>query len=69
MQQATDTQVCAANSRAAIPPASAGLGKCANNKGTTRNPIVVKLPHHRAATSTGKRSVMVFKACAALRRS
>ena len=51
----TDTQVCAANRRAAIPPARAGVGRCANSSGTTRAPRVVRLPHHSAAAKTGRR--------------
>jgi hypothetical protein len=57
-QHTTVTQVCAANSRAAMPPAIAGEGKCANSSGTTKNPIVVRLPHHRAAKSAGRRLSM-----------
>ena len=48
--QQTDTQVCAANSLAAMVPAMAGVGRCANNRaGTTSSPTVVRLPHHKAA--------------------
>ncbi len=49
--QATETHVWAANSLAAILPAAAGDGRCANSMGTTSSPTVVKLPHQRAATS------------------
>lgn len=54
-QHATATQVCAANSLAAMKPAKAGEGRCANRRGTTKKPMVVKLPHHRAAIKAGRR--------------
>lgn len=38
-------------------PASAGVGKYANSMGTTKNPTVVKLAHHNAATQTGNRDI------------
>ena len=53
-----ETQVCALNSLAAMAPAMAGVGKCTNSSGTTRNPIVVRLAHHKAATNNGMRNVM-----------
>ena len=55
MPHTTDTQVCAANNLAAMPPAMAGVGKWTNSRGTTRNPRVVKLPHHSAAANNGRR--------------
>ena len=45
---------CAEKSLAAILPAIAGVGKLANNMGTTKKPNVVRLPHHAAANQTGK---------------
>jgi hypothetical protein len=52
-----DSQVCAVNNLAAMPPASAGVGKCTNSMGTTKNPMVLKLAHHNAATQTGIRGI------------
>lgn len=60
--QLQDSQVCAENSLAATPPASAGVGKCANSKGTTKKPIVLKLAHHSAATQTGSRDIRLYVA-------
>src|SRR2546427_736314 len=54
--QAMDTQVCAANSLAAIKPATAGVGNWANSMGTAMKPMADRLPHHRAAASRGTRS-------------
>ena len=51
--QSVDTQVWAVNSRAAMPPAIAGVGRCTNSKGTTQKPRLVRLAHHSAATQTG----------------
>src|SRR5690606_34561885 len=59
MQQATDTQVCAANSRAAMAPAMAGVGRCTNSKGTARKPMVPRLPHQSAASNAGRRTAIV----------
>lgn len=52
-----DTQVCAVNSLAAMLPASAGVGSCAKSIGTTKKPIVLRLPHHSAATQSGNRDI------------
>ena len=38
-----------------MPPAMAGVGRCENSMGTTKAPMVVRLPHHSAAMKTGKR--------------
>lgn len=43
-----------------MPPAIAGVGKCTNSMGTTKNPIVVRLAHHRAATQTDIRDINSF---------
>lgn len=37
----------------------AGVGKCENNAGTTKNPTTPKLHHHSAATQTGNRTIML----------
>ena len=59
VQHATVTQVCAANSLAAIKPAIAGEGRLANSMGTATKPMALKLPHHRAAKKKGRRSNIV----------
>lgn len=59
--QPTDTPVCVANNLAAMPPACAGVGRWANNIGTTRKPSVVRLPHQRAATTSARRSFTVIE--------
>lgn len=38
-------------------PAIAGVGRCANNMGTTSSPTVVRLPHHKAAARNERRPV------------
>lgn len=38
------------NNFAAMAPAIAGVGRCTNSKGTTKNPRVQRLAHHSAAT-------------------
>lgn len=38
-----------------MAPAIAGVGRFANNRGTTKKPMVVREPHHRQAANTGKR--------------
>ena len=40
-----------------MPPAIAGVGRYTNSMGTTKNPMVLRLTHHRAATNTGKRDI------------
>lgn len=52
-----ETQVCAVKSLAATAPAMAGVGKCENSIGTTKNPTTPRLHHHTAATQTGKRAI------------
>ena len=52
-----DTQVCAVNSLAAMLPASAGVGSCVKSMGTTKKPIVLRLPHHSAAAQSGNRDI------------
>ncbi|KGG92547.1 hypothetical protein P245_11660 [Comamonas thiooxydans] len=54
-----EIQVCAANSLAAIKPARAGVGRWANSIGTATKPMEHRLPHHKAARKTGKRSYIV----------
>ena len=47
-------QVYLKGGSAALTPAMAGVGKCANSKGTTPKPRVVKLPHQSAASQIGQ---------------
>ncbi|KGH18438.1 hypothetical protein P608_02830 [Comamonas thiooxydans] len=56
-----EIQVCAANSLAAMKPARAGVGRWANSMGTATKPMALRLPHHRAAKKTGKRSNIMVK--------
>lgn len=53
---ATDTQVCALKSRAAICPAIAGVGRWTNSSGTTQHPKAVRLPHQSAAAYRDRRA-------------
>ena len=54
MAHTVEMAVCTVNSLAAMPPAMAGLGRWMNNMGTTKNPSVLRLPHHTAATHKGR---------------
>lgn len=56
--QTVDTQVCAAKSRAAMLPACAGVGRCANSMGTTKKPMQLRLTHQNAAIQSGNRAFM-----------
>lgn len=64
---ATDSQVCAVNSLAAMLPARAGVGRNLNSSGTAMKPIAVRLPHHRALAKVTMRAFSM--ATAPVRRS
>ena len=49
-------QLWASNNCAAKLPATEGLPSRANSIGTTRKPMVVRLPHQRAASISATRS-------------
>ena len=58
--QARPSQLWAENRRPASVPAMAGEGALANSSGTAMKPMALRLPHQRAAASTGSRAFQVI---------